>query len=92
MQIQHFIQQKNPWHSSCFAFCLLLHTAEGQNRLFSIITAAAETREAGRAGVWASFGQPYVCLGLPQQVCIDQIAPLSVLSWVRPYSAVVGLA
>lgn len=42
--------------------------AEGQTRLFEVIRTAAEVRETDRAGVWASFGQPYACLGQPQQV------------------------
>jgi hypothetical protein len=69
----HYLQLKSPCHRSCFASCLFLPTAEGQNRLFGIISAAAETREAERAGVWSSFGQPYACLGVPQQVRTDRI-------------------
>jgi hypothetical protein len=45
-----------------------IQTAEGQNRLFDVISKAAEAREVDRAGVWTSVGQPYVCLGVPQQV------------------------
>lgn len=46
----------------------MFQSAEGQNRLFDVISKAAEAREVDRAGVWTSVGQPYVCLGVPQQV------------------------
>lgn len=50
--------------------------AEGQTRLFDVIRSAAEAREADRAGVWASFGQPYACLGEPKQVRLCRVLML----------------
>ncbi|WIA28068.1 hypothetical protein OEZ86_010653 [Tetradesmus obliquus] len=41
---------------------------EGQARLIDFIKSAAAEREAAPAGVWASFGKPYACLGELQQL------------------------
>lgn len=69
------------------------HT-EGQTRLFDVIRSAAEAREANPAGVWASFGQPYACLGQPQQVRAEGVAVLCGPVWQYRHevvAAVVGV-
>jgi hypothetical protein len=42
--------------------------AEGRGRLAALIHSAAMAREKEPAGVWASFGSSYVCLGRPEEV------------------------
>ena len=63
--------------------CAVLSCTEGQSRLFDVIRSAAETLEADRAGVWASFGQPYACLGQPQKVRDGQHITLIVNSGLQ---------
>lgn len=41
-------------------------TTEGNSRLVSLIENQAIKDEKPMAGVWASFGKPYLCLGEPQ--------------------------
>eukprot|EP00879_Flechtneria_rotunda_P023651 GHRR01025026.1.p2 GENE.GHRR01025026.1~~GHRR01025026.1.p2 ORF type:complete len:137 (+),score=51.60 GHRR01025026.1:295-705(+) len=46
--------------------------AEGLARLTDLIKSTAEEKEAQPAGVFASFGKPYACLGgEPVQVCVS---------------------
>ncbi|KAG2431637.1 hypothetical protein HYH02_013214 [Chlamydomonas schloesseri] len=41
---------------------------EGQSRMFDLIKNTAAKEEKKKEGVWASFGQPYVPLGDPQEL------------------------
>jgi hypothetical protein len=75
---------ENTWlcQQSSVAFCCTspahaLH-AEGQARLIDFIKSAAAEREAAPAGVWASFGKPYACLGELQQVSRQHVNLCSV--------------
>jgi hypothetical protein len=45
--------------------------AEGQARMFDLIRQTAVKDEKPLRGVWASFGKPYICLGEPADVSME---------------------